>query len=370
MNPKYKKIYTCTPVAFHANKWFFIRDTGLITRTLQAMGVESKVIMPLPYYEDDSRDSLIRTEYAHLSSTEWWKSLQIDALVLYSWGAPRYRKIAKAIRQAGIKLIIHVDTSGNFNPTFPPGTPLFRKIFTHLRIRLQDILRSKHLSYADVLTMSEPVAKVISSRLFYGKFIEEKCYPMPCPVAAHFNYEGQTKETRILAVGRWDDAVKRPQMLMDTLSHFYQLGGCAETMICGPYGDDMKAWYHALPEETKKKITIKGPTDNTELRDLYCRSQIVICTSVSEGTHIVSAEALCCGCSVVVSNRPRPLRNVLWYTCKNSGTISEEDTPLSLAKALQHELSLWKNGERNPHFIADTWQPCFRIDKVFNNILK
>ena len=157
-------------------------------------------------------------------------------------------------------------------------------------------------------------------------------------------------------------------MLMNAISRFYQQGGCAETIICGPHGDDMTNWYHALPEETKKRITINGHTDNAALRDLYCTARIVVCTSFSESTHIVSAEALCCGCSVVTPNRPTPLRDVLWYTTKNSGTISAEDTPESLAEAIRHELQLWESGQRDPQAIAHAWQPHFHADKVFNTI--
>lgn len=370
MNPKYKKVYTCTTVAFPANEWFFCRDSGLISRVLRTLGVQSKVIMPLPGYDDDLMSEILRTEYKNLESAAWWKSQEIDGLVLYSWAAPRYRKVAKAVRDAGIRLVIHFDSSGYFIPVFPAGTPFWRKLYTHFIVKVHDVFRSKHLSYADTLTMSEPVSRLMSRKMFYGKFIEDKCFPMPCPVAPFFRYAGQAKAARIVAVGRWDDAVKRPWMLMDALAKYYQKGGTAETIICGPYGDDMSEWYASLPETVKSKITIKGFTRSEDLYSVYAFSQVSVCTSESESTHIVSAEGLCCGCSVVVPNRPKYLSNVLWYTTKDSGTIAAEDTPESLADALLDELALWEKGFRNPQRIAENWQPIFLSDLVFNKIFE
>ena len=106
---KYKKIYCCTTRSFPANEHFFIRDTGLISSTIrEVFHLESKCIMPLPYHDSDMPEHVIRTEYKNLTSVTWWKSLGIDALVLYSWGAPRYLPVARAVHKAGIRLIIHI----------------------------------------------------------------------------------------------------------------------------------------------------------------------------------------------------------------------------------------------------------------------
>lgn len=371
MNPRYKKIYTCTPIAFHANEWFYIRDSGLISKSLRHLGAESKVIMPLPYYDDDCRDNLIRTEYKNLESADWWKTLQIDALVLYSWGAPRYRKIAKAVHQAGIKLVIHMDSSGSFIGAFREGTPLWRKLYTHLLVKLQDIFRARHLSYADVITMCPEAAEAISRKLFFNKSIIEKCHPMACPVDWNCAYTGSTKEDIILCIGRWDDVFqKRPEMLMQTLDRLYANGCTAQTLLYGTITPALQQWWTSLPANIQQRIRLNGNIPNRQLWDIYRQAKIIVCTSRYEGSHNVSAEALCCGCSVVTTNLPGPLRDVLWYTTKNSGTVSKEDTPESLAQAIQYELQQWADGKRNPQSIAAQWQPYFHADKVFNTIFQ
>ncbi len=371
MNPKYKKVYTCTPVAFHANDWFFIRDSGLISRTLRTLGAESKVIMPLPYYADDLRGEIIRTEYKNLESTAWWQSLQIDAVVLYSWGAPRYRKIAKAIHQAGIRLVIHMDSSGDFTCAFPPNASFLRKIYLHLLVKVQDYFRAKHLSYAHTITWCPEAAKAVGKMFFYDKSVVEKCFPMTCPVTSECAYDGSEKKNIILSIGRWDDTFqKRPEVLMRTMEALYATPNPSETHIYGTITHELQRWWNSLPPDVSHHIKLKGNIPNQQLREVYKQAKIIVCTSRYESSHIVSGEALCCGCSVVTPNRPKPLRDVLWYTTKNSGTISAEDTPESLAEALRHELQLWESGHRDPQAIAHAWQPHFHADKVFNTIFQ
>ncbi|MBQ4635789.1 MAG: glycosyltransferase [Akkermansia sp.] len=365
-----RKIYCCTPIAFHANEGFFIRDTGLISRTLAAMGVESKCIMPLPYYEDDQRDGLLRTEYENLESEAWWQKLHIDALVLYSWGAPRYRRIAHAVKKAGIRLIIHMDCTDDVVGNFSANTTVFTKIGKHIYSRLMDIPRAWHLKQADVITMGLTAAQQLSQRLFYGKWLTNKLYPSPCPVSPSFRYEGSTKKDIILCIGRWEDEFqKRPQYMMQTLGHYYGNGGTAETRIYGNLTPTIHRLHQAMPAPVAAKIKLCGYLPNQQLKEEYNQAKIILCASRYEGSHNVSAEALCCGCSVVTANRPQKLRNLLWYTTRQSGTVAQKDTPEALAEALQTEISAWHQGARNPSAIAAAWQPHFHVNQVFNNIL-
>jgi len=44
--PHRPRIFTCTTIAFKANDWFFMCNTGLINEALINMGVDSKCILP------------------------------------------------------------------------------------------------------------------------------------------------------------------------------------------------------------------------------------------------------------------------------------------------------------------------------------
>lgn len=369
MNPRYKKIYTCTPVAFHANDGFFIRDTGLLASSLRDMGVESKCIMPLPYYEDDQKEHLIRTSMQNLKSTAWWKSLEIDGLILYSWGMPKYNSIARAIHKAGIRLVIHMDTSGNFDKLLPEQYTPLKAIIKWCSATIKNFFRAKHLSYADVITVAPNVAEAISNKIFFNHSIVKKNYPMPCPVSPHCKYNGENKQNTILCIGRWDDIKqKRPAMLMQTLEHLYQLSTNAQTLVFGNLTPEIVQWHKSLREDIREKIILRGYISNHLLLEEYKKAKIILCPSSYEGCHIASTEALCCGCSVVIPNRPEPLRSLVWYTSKNSGTISDEDTPESLAKALHNELQEWENGNRDAQIIAEAWSQHFHPDKVLPHL--
>ena len=370
MNPKYKKIYTCTPVSFRANDVFFIRDSGLFCKTLIQMGIESKSVMPLPYHEDDQKEDLIRTSMRNLKSAVWWKSLEIDGVILYSWAVPRYTAVARAIKKAGIRLVIHMDTSGNFDKLLPEQYTWWKAIMKHTKTALDNLLfRNRHLGYADVITMAPVAAKAMSQMPFLNDSITKINYPCASPISPQCAYDGTHKEDIILCIGRWDDEVKRPEYLMQALDFLYSRNKTnAIVIFYGHIPEKMRTWHSNLPPATAQRILLKGYLPNHQLREEYKKAKLVICTSRSEGTHTVSAEGLCCGCSVVVANRPAPLRVIHWYTTKNSGTISKEDTPESFAEAIIHELDEWNKGNRNPEAIAQSWQPHFHADRVIESV--
>ncbi len=328
------------------------------------MGVESKCIMPLPHYEDDQNEHLIRTEYKNLQSTAWWKSLGIDAVVLYSWGAPRYLPIARAIHKADIRLIVHLDMSARIH-NWRNGT--VRGFLKDLRI---NIMRRIHLHYADYITGSEQLINVLKDSVFYGKKITNKCINFPSPVSPKFIPSSQNKQYKVTCIGRWsdEDQVKRPEFCIQTAQELVKIDPDVIVEIYGRTGKTIEQIYNKT-SIGKERIFLKGFIKNENLPLVYQSSMINYCSSRSEGTHIASCEALCCGCSIVSPPR-KELNTLRWYTSKNSGQIAAEDTPQALAQAIDNELIAWKKGERSAKEIANAWQPIFHIDKVFNNIFQ
>lgn len=352
---------TCTPVAFHANDYFYSRDTGLICRELQKLGHECRVIMPLPAHEDDLATSdLLRVERRKLYQSSWWRQLGIDAVVLYSWGDPRYTCIARAIRKAGLKLIIHFDSSGELHEHRQrPGC----KIINKAKDALVNLLRRMHLNYAHIITTSRPCIEALQQDACYGSAIAGKCREFPNPVESCFCCHGQKKEPRIICVGSWHLPVKRAGMMMKTLAATLEQHSSACADICGSVSPALQDWHAALPTAIQARIHLHGLCSHEQLSQLFNAAFVSLCTSESEGSHGASAEALSCGCSIVCP--PRHLLSVVqWYTGKDSGTVAAEDTPDALCEALLHELELWQQGKRNAAQIATTWQPCFRVSDL------
>lgn len=357
MPPGPSRFATCTPVAFHANPTFYTRDTGLICRELRKQGHSCRVIMPLPSWEDDlETDELLRVPMSRLRQPAWWKSQGLDAVILYSWGDPRYTRIARAIRKAGLKLIIHFDSSGELHEHLHrPGN----RALNAIKDCAVNLLRRLHLGYAHSITTSGPCIESFRNDVYYGAAIANKCHEFPTPVNSCFKYDGTAKQVRIICTGSWQYPVKRTPLMMQVLELTLQRNGTAQADICGTLTPELQAWHNALTAEMQQRIHLHGQCSHARLSQLCMAASISLCTSESEGSHGASAEALCCGCSVVCP--PRPLLSVVqWYTSRNSGTVATEDTAEALCTALLAELQLWEDGTRQASAIAATWQPCFQ----------
>lgn len=357
MNAGPTRFATCTPVAFHANASFYTRDTGLICRELRQLGYSCRVIMPLPGHEDDlNTDELLRVPMKKLSQTGWWRQVGVDAVILYSWGDPRYTRIARAIRKAGLKLIIHFDSSGELHEHLlrPGNRPM-----NAARDFAVNLLRRLHLGFAHVITTSAPCVDSFRSDAYYGESIAGRCHEFPAPVDSCFRYNASAKMPRIICTGSWQSPVKRAELMMHTLEATLRHHTTAQADICGTLTAALQTWHAALPASLQQRIHLHGQCTHARLNELCNTARVSLCTSESEGSHGASAEALCCGCSVVCP--PRPLLSVVqWYTSRNSGTVAAEDNAEALSEALLEELHLWEDGTRQAADIAAAWQPCFR----------
>lgn len=314
------KWYTCTPVSFKGDHTFFSRDSGAFCKAFQRIGEESRAIMPTPAQEGDDPD-LIRTEYANLKDAAWWKSLGIDGVILYAWGVGKYLPIARAIHDAGIFLVVYMDSSGLFFPWqywLPIAKNMYTKdVFIHGKIKgsaffllrllkqhtwnLASRGRRKHLDSGDMVAFPIPAAlqSVADREWLYGKSIVRKLSLVPNPISSTCRFAGE-KRNIIMAVGRWDDLLyKRPCLLMSTLEQALAHAPHWEAEIYGNIPDFLREWHGNLPEPLRTRIHLAGYIPNIELQKKQSQARISLCTSLSEGTHLASAEALCAGASVV-----------------------------------------------------------------------
>lgn len=340
------KWYTCTPVSFKGDHTFFSRDSGAFCKAFQRIGVESRAIMPTPAQEGDDPD-LIRTEYANLKDAAWWKSLGIDGVILYAWGMGKYLPIARAIHDAGIFLVVYMDSSGLFFPWqywLPIAKNMYTKdVFIHGKIKgsvffllrllkqhtwnLASRGRRKHLDQGDMVAFPIPAAlqSVADREWLYGKSIVRKLALVPNPISSTCRFAGG-KRNIIMAVGRWDDLLyKRPCLLMSTLEQALTHAPHWEAEIYGNIPDFLREWHGNLPEPLRTRIHLAGYIPNIELQKKQSQARISLCTSLSEGTHLASAEALCSGASVVGPRLTPQLNCLQWYVSHDSGTLSPDD---------------------------------------------
>lgn len=269
------KWYTCTPVSFKGDHTFFSRDSGAFCKAFQRIGVESRAIMPTPAQEGDDPD-LIRTEYANLKDAAWWKSLGIDGVILYAWGMGKYLPIARAIHDAGIFLVVYMDTSGLFYPWRYWKTltlqiwnreknkrgnlkgPLFAclHIIKNHTFGALDWGRRKHLKMANLISFPSPAAllSILDRQWLYGKQICKKLALIPNPISSeHTLNPVQPKHNLIVAVGRWDDCFqKNTNLLMQALEIFVNKSPSPWIVeIYGIIPPFLHEWHQQLPPNIK-----------------------------------------------------------------------------------------------------------------------
>lgn len=365
--------FTCTPVAFGGGADFFARDSGLTCRGLQAVGCHARAVMPGTRRDEDEAD-LIRTDYLNLESAEWWKSHELDGVVLYAWGSPRFRKVAKAIHNAGIFLVLNQDNGGLISPLagfsgwveeqqiMSGGGMAFLKLLARGMAGLVavDPGRAVHLRQGDVIACVSPVAAERYRRLcgFYGRSIlADRVTIIPHPVESIFNLDtdGAQKPRQVACIGRWQDyRQKRPALMQEVIRNLVAGDTDVLVEIVGSITHEMAQWHKALPASFRDRISMRGILKRDELVGVLRRSQVFYSSSAFESFGIAAGEALCCGCSIVAGESPS-MAAFEWFVSADSGSLAERDNPASHLATLRQELDSWSEGKRNPASISRFW---------------
>lgn len=387
------KVATCTPVDFTADTHFFGRDSGLLCRGFQMAGVSCVSVMPGTASETDTLD-LVRCSPAELTDAGWWNKLGVDLVILYAWGDPAHRPVADAIRQAGIRLIQSLDTAGL---TSPYGDTLewwkcligmlaapqaLSSRLRHLAKAMRDIFpglyEKRRLA---MINQSDRVASVSPAAVrSIGKYASSLGYPgiaaktilVPHPVPPVMTFHEGLKENVVLAVGRWeqsDAAQKDPDLLLTVLKLFLTSHPDWKAEIVGRGGMALASRCVDWSPQIRDRLILKQALDREELAQCYSRSKILFCPSRFESFHISSAEAVCCGCSLVVADHPL-LASTAWFTSENCGTLVSNRSATELSAGLSKEADAWLTGRRHPIQISNYWSSLLHADRVAKRILE
>lgn len=390
-----RKWYTCTPVRFTGDHTFFARDSGLLCKGFQEIGIECKAIMPGPAMDSDQSADLIRTEYANLEDPAWWASLEAEGVVFYGWGSGKYAKIARAIKQAGLIFVTHMDTAGMLgilNGPLEYASTLWRVCLgeasnpmagiCRFALRLaygstlglirNDLGRAQHLKQADLIGAITPIAmerirKVC--RVYGGEALAKRVQLVPHANASYMRYDTSTpKERLVVAVGRWDDdKVKGTDLLLQTSRLAAETDPNLHIEIYGRPNGAMTQWHADLPNHLQTRIHIKGVVPNIQVTTAYKHARIFLCTSLRESYNIASAESLCCGCSAVGPDVPE-IPSMKWFAAEPFGRMAKRDAA-SLAKAIEMEMTAWDEGRRDPHEISRHWSEKLHAPRVAKQII-
>jgi hypothetical protein len=346
--------------------------------------------------EGDQTEDLIRTDYRNLEDAAWWRSLGGEGVVFYGWGSGKYLKIVRAIKEAGLLLVSHLDTAGMLG--FLNGWSVFAGTLWRVSLgesdgRLKGLLtffsrlgygmtvgvvrndftRARHLRQADFIGAITPVAlerirKVC--RIYGGEALANRVRLIPHPNAPYMVHDPDVpKERLVVAVGRWDDAkVKGTDLLMAATRRLAEADPGVAVEIYGRSTPAMEAWHAALDEEPRRRIKLIGIVPNRELVDGFKRARVIVCTSLRESYNIAVAEALCCGCSMVGPAVPET-PGMPWFAEARSGRIARRE-PEAFGEALRRELVDWDEGRRDAAEISRHWAPLLHAPRVAARILE
>lgn len=387
------KVATCVPVPFQTNEHFFNRDSGLLCRGFNSIGANCSVVLA---GEADPADSplLVRATPLEMESDEWWKKQNFDLVVLYGWANPKYMPIARAIQKSGAKLVQNIDAVGFFSPYADwkewikqsacwlqcPGSLniKLKTLYQVMRDFVPALYEKKRL---EMLKLSDSIACVSpyasdSMRSYCqamgGSDLARNVRVVPHPVNPIFTYTGTAKENCVIAVGRWDTnsaSQKNPELLMEVLTAFLAARPDWKARIVGRGAEELGRNHAGEKNRMTGGIEFINFLDHAELKSVYAASKIMLCVSRHESFHISSAEAVCCGCSVVVPQRAS-LGSTAWFTSADSGRIAERYEAQCIVETLKQEADCWVYGERNPDNISKSWTHRLHAGAVASNLLK
>lgn len=387
------KVATCTPVNFTADAHFFGRDSGLMCRGFQAAGQDCVVVMPGVSTLGDASD-LVRVRPDQLRDSVWWRERGFLIVLLYAWGDPAHQEIATAIRRAGILLIQNLDSAGIESPYAnasrwwrslagmiagpQPLTRKIRLIGRSIRDLVPVIYERRRLCMmreADFLgAVSPPAARAIKeyARALGFPEVAEKVLTIPHPVSMEMVWNGEAKAKRVLCVGRWhkeDHHQKDPHTLLQVLAAFLRERPDWSAEVIGRGASQLSASAkNTSMADLGQRLCYTETLDRPTLRKHYAMSSILLCPSRFESFHISSAEALCCGCSVVVADHPL-LASTGWFTTRDSGTLAKSRRPMDLLAALLTEARLWDSGLRSGLTISSAWSADLHASSVAQSLL-
>lgn len=299
--------------------------------------------------------------------------------------------VARAIKAAGAKLIVRLDTDGVKSPRLGFGRFLSTTYFAarDSGIRLaalyafgkaavmrvlpsaHDLKFCEHLAVADVVTVESALAKCYLERLlrtFNRGDLAGKLHVVPHFAAMERGYDaGAGKKPLILAIGRWDALQKDGPKLIRVLNKVLAARPDYRAKVVGGGREAIEPDWHRLPQAIRERIELTGLQQHEAVQQ-YCRdSRIMLFTSRYEGFPFAASEALCCGCTVVGAVS---LPSMCHITTCGGGTVARSRSDEDFADALAVEITAWDEGWRVPEQISRWWMERVSLKAVARELLR
>ncbi len=385
------KVFTAVYRSCHPNYSWFGRDSGIVTEGLRKIGVESRLVILRTegMLIDDRFLPVSRNQFCDAA---FWKSLALDAVVVQGGGDIGMDPVLQAIRSSATKMLLRLDSDGVVAPQVDSylyfynlwwnlayhkkhpaivmalGKFLLKYLFAS---RFGPGRISKRLAQGDVLLIESRIAAARLQRVLISHGFEEtasKVVHLPIPIPDAWTYDPiQTKENTIISVARWYDAQKDAPKLVKVLGQVLRHQPHFNATIIGDGEDYLKILISKHAMGVSDRITVKGRLPHIEIANHLKKAKIFVCSSRAESMNISSAEAGCCGCSIV---GPAEIASMHEYTCFNSGTMAWTRRTHDFVDSVNAEINCWNSNKRNPLEISTHFTSQLMPTVVANQLLK
>lgn len=392
MSVKRPKWFGATPLAYIPGPTgFWFRDLGALTVEFGRMGVDSQFVVYGTADQMEPGKPLILCSPQEMTRPEWWSKWQVDGVILNSWGAPQYTPIARAIKAAGARLIIRLDSDGLKSPRLDfwrflsscyfascdsgqrlPGLyALSKSLALRLLPSMHDEKFCDHLAQADTVIVESMPAKRYVERLvtLVGRSeLAAKLTVLPHFAALDRGYDpANPKRQQILAVGRWDAAQKDGPKLIRVLGKILAARPGYVAKVVGGGRASIEPLWRQLPGSIRQRMELTGQQPHEAVQQ-HCReSRIMLFTSRYEGFPFAASEALCCGCSVVGA---ATLPSMCHITTCGAGSVAISRSDDDFVDALAVEIEAWESGWRDPESISRKWMSEVSLRSVARKMLR
>ena len=307
-----------------------------------------------------------------LCDPDTWRALGADVAMIITWH--RMPAVLEAIRRAGTRVLAIADTDGQIGLRVHPW-PTLEKIISYadgwsgkarcvkywlgryLREAAgadedEEYLASTRNSDAVVVASSEArhhLLRFLAHRdaAHLGRRVVTVPYTiapehLSCPLP-------ESRDDRLIAIGRWDNPQKNAGLLAGALAVFLAARPATEVVIFGAGGD---RWFAPLAERFVS-FSYRGLQPPDEVARALSTSRAVVISSRWESGPLVALEGLALGATIVGTPIPSL---VSWSENGRFGTVAKSSRPAALARALSHETDAWDEGRRDPELISRHWR--------------
>lgn len=321
---------------------------------------------------------------AALRDPSTWRELGAEAAVIVTWH--RMPDVLAALREAGTRVLALTDTDGKIGFRAHPWASLehmwvyastWREkarcvkywLGRLARERLgpspedREVLESTRLS--DVVAFGSRRAREefrLLLRLRGEEALEGRLAVVPFTIGASFLScpVPTEKARRIVAIGRWDDPQKHPELLVAALERVFAKRSDVEVEIFGRGGEEVFA---AL--ERHGEFRYRGVRRQEIVAEALSTSRAIVFSSRWEGCPHSALEALTLGATLVGTRLPS-LES--WVEGGRFGRVAASRAA-DLSAALLEEMAAWDAGERDPRAIAEHWRAIVAPEAVCRQLL-